>query len=602
MPISQETIDRIRTSIDIIDVIGEYVQLKKQGRSHLGLCPFHNERTPSFSVSADKQIFHCFGCHMGGNVYTFLMEIEGIDFVEAVRLLGEKTQIPIPEIEHYTNHSSKNQTQEQLYHGLELLTKFYSYLLKESKYGNGAKTYLYDRGFTDESIEKFQLGYAVDAWETATEFLANRKVSLDQLEKAGLVSKREFDGKFFDRFRNRIIFPITNHRGKPVALAGRVLDESKPKYLNTPESNIFHKGQILYAYHLARPNIKKQNQVILFEGYVDVIKAHQAGVTNAVASMGTSLTDNQASMLARNAETIIICYDSDEAGIQAAFRASELLKPYDRTIKIANMPKDMDPDDYIDRYGGDRFQSDVLGASRTLMAFKMEYHKLGRNLNDEGERLRYIETTLYDIAKLSKAVERDHYLRHLADEFSLSLDALKQQQFQIYKQMKQQQHQTDRQQTFTIQQNHQDPHKLSPAHLTAERQLLAHMLRDPDIAERVKTEIGGQFSDDMHQALAAYLYAYFEEDHLPDVSGFIQILHDAELQKRATEIAMIQINEDVSDREISDYIRQITNYNKRLAIGKKEEEKKAAEGRNDMTRAAEILSEIIMLKKNLNEQ
>ncbi len=411
-----------------------------------------------------------------------------------------------------------------------------------------------------------------------------------------MVAKRHFDQKYFDRFRERIMFPIWNHRGQTVAFAGRVLTDEKPKYLNTPESTIFHKGKILYGYHLARAAIKQHNTVVLFEGYMDVIKAHQAGVVYSVASMGTSLTDEQAGLLTRNAETIIICYDSDRAGIDAAFRAANLLTDSGRTVKIAKVPHGMDPDDYITKYGGDSFQKDVLGASQTFMAFKIQYLKNGKNLHDEGDRLRYIEEVLKEIAGLKKAVERDHYLRQLADDFSLSLEALKQQQYQLYRQLAKKNENTFQRRLTKI------PNKagLFPAYVTAERHLLAHMFRDADLSFQVQSTLGGAFNSEIHQALAAYLYGYYSEGKDSSISAFIQQLRDPELQKTATEIAMIEVDEQVSPKVIEDYIQQVMRHSHSRAIEEKEAEKKQAEQNHDDVLAAQLLAEIISMKKEMS--
>nr|WP_188498141.1 DNA primase [Pullulanibacillus pueri] len=601
--IDEETIEKVRKSLDIVEVVGEYVQLKRQGRDNTGLCPFHSERTPSFHVSQDKQLYHCFGCKAGGDIFTFIQEIEGIDFPEAIALLADKAGIVLPNMDYNQQNPLKNDNTKTLYHGMELLSKFYQYLLLDSRYGRAAQSYLKERHFDPETIKTFQIGYAVDSWETAAKFLIKRKFSPEQFAEIGLLLKREFDGKFYDRFRHRVMFPIHDQRGRTVAFAGRVLDNQKPKYLNSPESQVFHKGKILYGYHLARATIKQLSEVILFEGYVDVIKAHQAGIKNAVASMGTSLTSEQVSLLSRNTENIIICYDSDQAGTEAAFRAAEMLKSFNGSIKIARMPQGMDPDDYIDRYGGEHFRNNVLGASLTIMAFKMQYLRYGKNLNDEGERLRYIERVLHEIAKLKKAVERDHYLRQLSDEFSISLDALKQQQYQIYRNEKQQHDSHNQTKPNTINSRLLPKNRtLFPAYQMAERRLLAHMMHDADVAEQVQERLGGAFNSDIHQALAAYLYGFYSEGRSADVSTFIHTIKDRELKSAATEIAMMSVNTDVSPQEIDDYIDQVHKHAKKVEIENKEKEKKDAERNQDFDKAAHILAEIISMKKQLENR
>ncbi|HET7657947.1 MAG TPA: DNA primase, partial [Bacillales bacterium] len=434
--IPEETIEKIRNTVDIVDLVSEYVQLKKQGRSYVGLCPFHDEKTPSFSVSPDKQIYHCFGCGNGGNAFTFLMEMEGYEFLEAVKHLADKVHVEVPDL--IIDHKQENKgNRHLLISAHELLAKFYHSCLVKTNAGEQARRYLKERGIQEETIQTFQIGYAPNEWDLATNFLTKRGFTAEILQKSGVFSKREFDGKYFDRFRNRIMFPIWDIRGRPIAFGGRVLGDGKPKYLNSPETEIFNKGKTLFGFHLAKPSIREKKQVILFEGNVDVIAAHQAGLKNTVASLGTSLTEEQAHIIRRHAESVVICYDSDNAGIRATFRAAEILETAGCYVKIATMADGLDPDDYIGKYGGRRFETDVIGASETVTAFKMSYFRREKNLQDEGDRMRYIEEVLRVIAGLPKAVERDHYLRQLAEEFSLSLDALKQQQYLTYKQMRQ---------------------------------------------------------------------------------------------------------------------------------------------------------------------
>ncbi|RYL91589.1 DNA primase [Sporolactobacillus sp. THM7-4] len=596
MRLQETVIEEIRKSLDIVEIIGEYVQLRKQGKNYMGLCPFHSERTPSFSVSPDKQLYHCFGCGAGGNLFTFIMEIEGLSFSEAAQLLADKAKIdlgvsPVSE----SARQSEDRTRKQLVEGMNLLTKFYHYLLVTAKFGGPGMNYLETRGFDSEMIERFQIGYAVNSWDTATSLIQRRLEDPGVMEKTGIIARRGFDNKYFDRFRNRIIFPIFNHRGQTVAFAGRTLSDEKPKYLNTPESSIFHKGSILYGYHLARPSIRKSNQVVLLEGYADVIRAHQAGITNSVASMGTSLTETQAAALARAAETIIICYDSDTAGIEASFRAAGMFQDSDKIVKIAKMPEGLDPDDYIRKFGSERFKSDVIGASQTLMTFKMDYFRRKRNLSDEGDRLLYIEEVLREISALKRAVERDHYLRLLSEEFSISLDALKRQERQMYKEAQKRKERSEKR-LFVPEKRNQIP----PAFEMAERRLLARMMRSREITEHVQETLGGSFTFELHQALAAYLYAYYEEGNSPDEGRFIQRLEDPVLQQKAVELSMIPMSEQPEEREIEDCIHQVIKHSKAAMITDKEEERKKAEQSGHYERAAQLVSEIIGIKKQLD--
>lgn len=597
MQLQQATIEEIRKSLDIVDVIGDYVQLSKQGREFTGLCPFHSERTPSFSVSPDKQLYHCFGCGAGGNVFTFIMEIEGMSFSEAAQHLADKAKIDLglPDSAH-NQSGSPDQGKKPLIAAFELLTKFYHYLLTTAKFGSDGMDYLEKRLFSPEMIERFRIGFTVKSWDAAASLLKRRQVDLAQMARLGILAERGFDHQYFDKFRNRIIFPIFNNRGQTVAFAGRTLGDDKPKYLNTPESVLFHKGSILYGYHLARPDIRKKNQVVLLEGYVDVIRAHQAGVTWSVASMGTSLTEHQAATLKRSAETIIICYDSDDAGIEAAFRAAGMLTGSGNLIKVAKMPEGLDPDDYICKYGGERFKSDVIGASQTLMTFKMNYFRRKRNLSDEGDRLLYIEDVVSEISGMKKAVERDHYLRLVADEFSISLDALKSQTRQMEKAALRRSDRVEKQEAMQLARKR----RLPPAFEMAERRLLARMMRSREVAEQVRETVGGNFSLDLHQALAAYLYAYYEEAHSPDEGLFIQGIKDLDLQRKAAELSLMPMSDQPEQQEIEDCIHQVMKHTKASMIAIKEEERKNAEQSGHFDEAAHFLSEIIEIKKALN--
>lgn len=477
------------------------------------------------------------------------------------------------------------------------LAYYYHAILTKTHTGEEALAYLHQRGFTDETIDTFQIGYAPSEWDMAANFLAKQQFSLELLQKAGLFSKRAFDGKYFDRFRHRIMFPIRDPRGRPMAFGGRSLGDDEPKYLNSPETDIFHKGRTLFGYDIARSAIREKRQAILLEGYVDVISVQQAGLQHAVASLGTSLTEEQAYMLRRQAQTVTICYDADAAGTRAALRAADILESVDCYVKIALMPDGLDPDDYIRDYGVDRFRMDVIGTSQTVTAFKLQYYRKDKNLQDESEQMRYIDEVLPVIAGLGKAVERDHYLRQLADEFSLSLDALKKQQFQVYKrqQAKKQQHKQEQVQA----QKHVMKKSLLPAHQTAERTLLAYMLSDQQIAEKVQAALPNAFYTDAFDAIAVHLYTFYAEGHTPDISLFMQKLPDQSLVQTVSEIAMIPLNEDVSDEEITDYINRIIDYPKWLEIDALQKEQKAAEAGEQTEEAARLANKIIEKRREL---
>ena len=597
--LSEEQLNTIRNAVDIVDVVNEYVQLKKQGRNYFGLCPFHGESTPSFSVSPDKQIFHCFGCGAGGNVFTFLMDIEGYSFLEAAKDLADRGNIPlqITTNDSYNDDSQPKPTKKRI-DAHELLCKFYHHLLVNTKEGETALQYLLDRGFTREAIDKFSIGYALNSWDFVTTFLTKRGFDETLLDKAGLIVRREEDQKKFDRFRNRIMFPIRNHQGDVVAFSGRALGNDEPKYLNSPETPIFNKSKLLFNFHQARPSIRKKEQAILFEGFADTISAAEAGVENGLATMGTSLTDDHIQILKRNCNEVLICYDSDKPGLEAANRTADLILQAGLTVKVAVMPDGLDPDEYVKKYGSKSFMQEVIGDSLTYLAFKMRFLRNGRNLNNEGDKIAYIEEVLKEIVKLPNAVEREHYLRQISSEFSVSLDALNAQQKKLYF--------AEKKRGTLPQTNHHESasgivlqyeQKLKPAYINAEHRLIAHMMQSKEIAYKIKQLLGDiTLNIDDHQAIINYLYGYFEESEEADSTLFLTYIPDPQLRRIVSQIQMMSVSPEPSDQELKDYIGVVLKQQKMLKIKEKEAEQAEAIRLGNHIEAAKIASEIIQLK------
>ncbi|OCA91141.1 DNA primase [Bacillus sp. FJAT-27225] len=597
--IPEEKVNQIRQSVDIVDVISDYVQLKKQGRNYFGLCPFHGENSPSFSVSPDKQIFYCFGCGAGGNVFSFLMELEGATFAEAALKLADRSGIELEIATHTSKGDLARQAELQPYFDAhDLLRKFYHHLLVNTKEGQEPLEYLLERGFTRESIDKFQIGYAMDSWEFTASYLQKRGYKPDLMEKAGLLVKRERDGTYLDRFRNRIMFPIVDQSGKTIAFSGRALGDEKPKYLNSPETAIFNKSKTLYNFHHAKPVIRRLHQAVLFEGFADVISADRAGVENGIATMGTSLTDEHISMIRRNTQAVTICYDSDNAGIEAAYRAGNLLAQAGIEIKVAIMPDGLDPDDYIKKFGAERFRNEIIDSSHTWMSFKFLYFRRGKNLQNEGDRLAYIERIVSEISLLPKVIEKDHYLRQLSSEFSLSLDALKQQM--AASTPKKGKQVTERVAPVPARQAIRHISGLKPAYYNAERRLIAHMLRNRDIAYEIQEMLNGNtMNDDYHQAIITYLFGYYEKSDQFVLSEFLDYLKDDKLRRLVADIEMMTLNEELGEQELKDYIHQVLKHQKMLKINEKRAQLKEAEAQKDYLRAGQLGNEIIQMQKSL---
>ncbi|RXT14849.1 DNA primase [Ammoniphilus sp. CFH 90114] len=600
--IPEELIDQIRTSINIVDFIGQYVHLRKSGRSYMGLCPFHGEKTPSFSVLEDKQIFHCFGCGAGGNVFSFVMKIENILFPEAIQLLADRAGISLPH-DHAddADESEEQRERRKMYDAYELVSRLYNHLLFQTPHGNQAKEYFEKRNIDHATAVEFQLGFAPESWDFVTQFLVKRGYDLALMQKAGLLSRREYDKKPFDLFRNRLMFPIADSQGRIIAFGGRMIGEGQPKYLNSPEHPLFNKSNILFNLHRARNEIRKKRQAILFEGYMDVIAAWQAGIKNGVASLGTSFTESQAKIIKRNADHVLLCYDSDHAGIEAAMKASEVLLHAECQVRIVTLEDGLDPDDYIKKYGAEAFQRQVINAI-SVTAFKMQNLRRHYDLSDEVQRLQYINTVLEQISSLTNAVERDHYLRTLAEEFDYSLDALKQEQRKVYFQQKRAGGRDKLAKKWNNSINngvHLPVKNLLPAHYNAEKKLIVLMLHNETWAEEILAKVGGNFNVEEFAALAAHLYNYYMMGNAADPSKFISGLEDERLIEAASKLAVEEIPEELMSRELSDYIQQVLNYPILLQMEELKNEQRRLEREGDSLKAAQIGIQILQLRKSI---
>lgn len=601
--IPDEEIRLVREQFDILDVVSKYVHLKKRGRYYFGLCPFHSEKTPSFSVDGEKQIFHCFGCGVGGDVFSFLMAIENVTFGEAVRELADRAGIVLSDA-HDTGASTEAvKRKNRMYEALELAAKFYRHVLEKTAYGQRARDYLDERQLTPDAQKAFCLGFAPDSWDTLLTFLKRRQYDEKLLEEIGLVTARTSGTGYYDRFRKRIMFPIEDTQGRVIGFGGRIVGDGTPKYLNSPETPLFNKSRFLYNFHRARQTMRVTRQAVLFEGYVDVITAWQAGVKNGVASLGTALTEEQARLLSRNVDTVIICYDSDAAGETATLRSLDLLKAQGCIVKVAQMPVGMDPDDYIRKYGGDVFIRDILSSAVSLTAFKLQMVQKGVDLNDEDEKLKMVKQSLEIITDLPEALERDHYMRQLSEQFNLSYDAVKTEQRKLYYDRKKREKRTDKAgsewNNSKISKHMLAEQPLQPAHYRAERKLIAFMMRDRRIAERIQQEIGSAFNVDEFAALAAYIYAYYAEGHTADAGRFVHYLPDESLKKVASALAMEDVEQEVTPNVIDDYIRQVKVFPLEQALEEKRRQVRLAEQTGNWTEAVKIAQDLIHLQKQV---
>lgn len=412
--IPEDKINQIRENSDIVAIIGEYVDLKKSGNTFKGLCPFHNEKTPSFTVDDKKQLFHCFGCGAGGDVVSFIMQKEGLSYPEALKYLANKTGIEIK----YSDGTTSNSNLNRFYDiNRDIMMYFYKNLLTNK----GAQNYLKNRGLHNSIVNTFMLGYSNNSWDDLVKYVKEKDYLLDDIEKLGLIKKSN-KGTYYDKYRDRLIFPIINQYGKIIGFGGRAISGQMPKYLNSPESEIFKKRYNLYGLNI----YKKQNSrdIILVEGYMDVISLNNNGIKNAVASLGTALTSEQAKLLKRYADNIYICYDSDEAGLNATNRAIEIFLNEDIKPKIISLKKGLDPDDYIKKYGKDSFLEKMNDA---LDVYNYKYNKILDLYSNsrENEKLEKLNMFVEFIASIKSDLTKDIFINNVHKLFNIDKQTLK---------------------------------------------------------------------------------------------------------------------------------------------------------------------------------
>lgn len=413
--IPEDLIEEIRASNDIVGVVSEYVKLEKKGKNYFGRCPFHNEKTGSFSVEPVKQIFHCFGCGKGGNVIHFIMAIENLDFLEAIKLLADRARIQIPETNNGIYDDEKAKLKKELLKiNIEAARFFHNNLNNEKNIPN---EYLSKRKIEKQTITKFGLGYAEDRYDSLYNHLKSLGFSDKSIFASGLVIFKEESKKVFDRFKGRIMFPIFDIRGNVIAFGGRVLDQSQPKYMNSPETPVYQKGRHLYAMNFAKNSCAKK--IVIAEGYMDVISLHQRGISNVVAPLGTALTENQSKLLKKYSEEIILSFDSDSAGQAAALRSLDMLNDIGCDVKVLTIPDGKDPDEFIKAHGVDAFRK-LIDKSKTLMDFKLAILNNNIDTSTNEGKVKFIEKAVLILDKTDNNVERELYVKKLAKDLGIS--------------------------------------------------------------------------------------------------------------------------------------------------------------------------------------
>ncbi len=542
-------IDKLRSQSDIVGIISEYVPLKKRGKNYWGCCPFHHEKTPSFSVTPDKGFFYCFGCQTGGNVFNFLMKLENLTFMEAVKKLAEKMNIPVPEKEKSEHDRQVEREMAGLLRANAMAGDFFHACLTKTNYGKAAREYLESRGIDGATIATFRLGYAPRAWDKLTAALTGRGFTAETLAKAGLaVAKSSGDG-VYDRFRDRIMFPIADARGRVVGFGGRVTDGSQPKYLNTAETPLFNKRHVLYGFDLAYQAIKQAGRAIVVEGYMDLIALHKSGITNAVASLGTAFTPEQARQLARHAGEIYFAYDSDAAGQNATLRALATVRSLGIAVRVVTVPDGKDPDEYIRKHGADAFRT-LVDQAPALLAYQVSQALAANDHSGASGKMAVLAQAIPALAEAPDLAEVNEHIRLLSQTLGIHEEDIRRE----VRKTQQKDKNVNRGQNSTMLGLSQRP---APRSVAAERQLIRLMLEDNAVIPYVQAQLDGEdIQGGERKTIINSLFTAYNMGKSPAADGLALELPEA----AATELSNIMVMEiqlsDIS-RMVDDYIRII---------------------------------------------
>lgn len=565
--INNEVVNEIRNKTDIVDVISKYVNLTKKGKNYFGICPFHDDHSPSMSVSPDKQIYTCFSCGASGNVFTFVADYEKISFHEAVRLLGEKVGI---EVGKSITSDAKKDDYFDIYN---IANKFYQNSLF-TNLGKNAIEYLEKRNIDKETIKKFGIGLSIQK-VSLTDYLVNKKYSIDKLIDCGITNDNGHD-----IFINRIMFPIYDLNGNPVAFSGRIYNtRDTAKYVNTKETDKFKKGKILYNYHIAKEQLKKNDSIIIMEGQMDVIRASTIGINNCIATMGTALTKDHKNIIRNMANTIILCFDGDSAGEKATISAIELLEDTDTNIKIVRLPDNMDPDEYILKNGKDSFLAQIKSAS-SLIDYKMELLKKSKDFSNIKDVSSYINSALKELVNEKDDIIIELNLKKISDNFNIEYKTIKDKYNKLIKNKK-----------IIIKEI--KPKNNYNKYDMAENYLIYYMLKDTKVLNMVENRVG-YFPNKNIRELSNEIIYYFHKYGIINVADFISYISDREeIRKTLQDIIAMNIKEDFQEKEIEDYIFVVNEYHKEERINnlnKKLKEEK------DPLKQAEISMEIMKIR------
>lgn len=581
--IPDDLADRIRERIDIISIISEHINLKKSGQNYKGLCPFHSEKTPSFTVSPAKQIFHCFGCGAGGNVFHFLMRYDNLTFPQALRYLGERAGIKIPEPGKREGIEKDNK--EELYKANELAAEYFYNNLAESREAEEARGYLKKRGIENKTIEEFKIGYSLPQWEAAYRYLRQKGIDAATLEKAGLIIKKE--NGFYDRFRGRIIFPILDLKKRVIGFGGRVIDDSLPKYINSPESPIYIKGENLYCLEKARQEIVRRGYLLIVEGYLDAIMTYQKGVRNTAATLGTALTQGHIRLIKRFTNNLILIFDPDAAGKKAAIRSAPLFLEAGMKVKVAALTEGTDPDTFLRKNGVDAFVERLKNSER-LFDFVFSEVRGKDPLTAIDDKMKAVNELLPLINGIPGRIEKNLYIKRLAEGLGIDetdilaeLKALSQKKAL----------RSGEKARSGVQPQKPAAHR---GGAKAEEMLIHIMLNDEAIARKVRGHLGtDDFRDPNYKKVAGIIYRAIDEGKgLNDLSG----IDDPVVANLLSSLSIRDLEYDDLEQSFNDCVQKIKGRGIKDRMRELQERLSAAEKKGDTESRRQILNEMKELK------
>ena len=576
-----ELVEEVRAKSDIVDVISGYVRIQKKGSYYFGLCPFHNEKSPSFSVSPGKQMYYCFGCGAGGNVFTFVMNYENFTFPEAIKVLAERAGVDLPEIEYSDEIKKKENKRAKLLEVNKEAAKYFYYQLR-SKQGAVGYRYLSGRELSDETMKKFGLGFANKTSDDLTRYLKNKGYSDEILKEAGLASFEERFG-MHDKFWNRVMFPIQDINHRVIGFGGRVMGDGEPKYLNSQETPVFDKSRNLYGLNFART--ARKNNIILCEGYMDVIAMHQAGFTQAVASLGTAFTPEQANLLRRYTDNVLLAYDSDGAGVKAALRGIGILREAGLTGKVINMRPYKDPDEFMKALGKEAFEERIAQAENSFF-FEVRVLESQFDMNDPEAKTRFHREIARKLCEFTEDVERDNYLQAVADKYLIGIGNLRK-LVVSYASQTGLARPLERPRSGVQQRNKPEENARK-----SQRLLITWVTDEPSLYEKIKKYISAEdFTEELYRKVAKRLFQELEQgDYNP--AGIISMFEDEEEQREAAALFHTSLPELTTGQEREKAFHDIV-----LAVKKNSYEYYTAKLGTDVN----ALNQVIEGKKALEE-